>query len=292
MKSWMAYAVAVIHLLARPVKALPRPSARPDESSAGLRSDSDNDGALGILLGGGVLFSAGLLGGASLRQAQINQLKRSYQRSERELDQSQALLKRLLQHRQGMQHQLERPRIMLKPHVNDMIREWKVPPEIAGDPVWMECIYEHLQTPVGGSSTSAWALGDAIVDCANYHGRPVSPHWFNNFHRDGAVRIARSEKRATAWAEREAHGWQARQAAPDKGWGHFRKQTGHKLDFETAPLAVAATGRVPHWASRLESTAQHLVAGAAASARRLPASYARWLHTEGPALKNEVLAAY
>ncbi|KAI9828503.1 MAG: hypothetical protein M1826_006040 [Phylliscum demangeonii] len=296
MKSWIAFAVVLVPLTT-PVWALPRPSpgAEGGSSTGGVQSYKIGeakgvDVSRGIVLLGGAAL--GVVGGVALRQPAINKLKQLKQLHEYDLQHNQFVIDRLRASKESMKQQLEQhlepPSILLRPHVHDQLLQWNIPQDIARDAVWMECIYGLTRTPEGGTSTSAWALGDAIVDCANIHRRSFDPRWFDLFHQDGIVRIARSARRASAWAESESRADEAIEAAGPEGLGHFRKQTGHSAEFSISPLA----GVVRPWSRRVGINAKHVLAALQASARHFPAYGSHLLQEEVRLLKKEAAVAF
>ncbi|KAI9812953.1 MAG: hypothetical protein M1826_002736 [Phylliscum demangeonii] len=226
MRTWIACAVAIAHL-SGPVWALPDPFP-PAEGSSAARPDADhgdrsaNGAHLSMV---DVELSERVLGGAARRPR-----------------------RRRIQPRQSRAEPAnppgsEPPDIMLTPAIGRPLRRWKVPGALAGDGVWMECIYEYLRVNLRSvrHHMRAWELADAIVDCGQHHGRRFDGRWFDGMREPGIAQVVRSPRRATAWAEHADvnHGEEVRQAvtAPT---GHFRD----RIDPSPSPFSVAGIARV------------------------------------------------
>ncbi|KAI9825491.1 MAG: hypothetical protein M1826_006987 [Phylliscum demangeonii] len=153
-------------------------------------------------------------------------------------------------------------------HVGEPAGEWVVPHEIESDAVWMECIYDYTRTGVRVIIVHAWDLAAAIVDCAKHHDRHVDALWLTDLHRDGGLKMTRPHGRMTGSGEKEGNGHQVREAAPQ----------GHGLLL--GPTRPGGT------------SARHMFAGVAASARHAPTHGEHGLAKEAPWLKREAASAY
>ncbi|KAI9832124.1 MAG: hypothetical protein M1826_002453 [Phylliscum demangeonii] len=311
MKSWIAYALAIVPLCL-PGSALPQPPPSPSPSppptpspAREISSTASRHRQQSVLLGGSSLLlgvGAGGLAGVAMRRRRINELRREIEQDTTQLQyhadndaRNAAEIERLREELIVIKQQVEPPDILIASARGEPSTKWDVPLAIARDAVWMECIYGYTEVLPGSEAVhvNAWKLADAIADCGRHHGHSINQAWFADMHKDGVALIARSRRRATAWAEGYGDGDAVRAAAPSPR-GHFGRSD---LQFATGAhpspprLAVA---RLPPWATRWETGAQHLAARLAATARHLrPAaveSSRRW-REEVPFLKREAATA-
>ncbi|KAI9834184.1 MAG: hypothetical protein M1826_005295 [Phylliscum demangeonii] len=271
MKTWIACAVAIVHLSA-PACALPGLAPRAEGSHAVLHdnANANNDRSVGGAHVGnanavrdGLLWVWSAVAGAGVQQWRINKLQSMVKHKD-------SLL--------GITVGSEPPLILLSPQNGMPFQKWEVPEVLARDAVWTECVYDYLGVKLGAPrhSAHAWAVADAITDCAKEHGRRIDPSWFDGMHETGTAYLTRSFRRATAWAENSNQGKEVRQAAPAHE-GHFRDQISQ----------FSISGMVPRWGKKLE----HTFAKLGASTHHLPA-YSRLLQKEAPLLKKEMMGEY
>ncbi|KAI9810154.1 MAG: hypothetical protein M1826_003740 [Phylliscum demangeonii] len=279
MKSWLACAVALVHLCA-PASTLPHPLPRAQGTNADLPNNDDRVpvSKAGAVLGGTALFGLGVAAGASVQRGHVQKLQQTN-------EQSQVKIQEMVQHRERMEQHLDPPDILIKSTFNDRLQQWEVPPKILADAVLMECIYEYLGARVGATLyTGTPQLANAISHCAFFHNVRSGETWYTKMSPTGEVQMRRSARRTTAWAEKEGRGKEVAKAAERGELGRLRFS-----QFSAQPLA--GLSRVPHWANQVEISAKRTFAAVAARARHLPAYYSHLMQKEGPLLKKDAAAA-
>ncbi|KAI9810156.1 MAG: hypothetical protein M1826_003742 [Phylliscum demangeonii] len=279
MKSWLPWAVAVVHLcgpasaLPHPMPSAPQPDPHPhlDHPASSTRHDylptaQQVRQAAGAVLrtGGSILLAASLAGAAVLRERQRDLQTRWEPRTgnwpRRNI--MQELMQEWDRHRASSSSEPATVRIQAE--------RWEAPAPLLADAVMMECVYEYVGAAVGGTlTTGTVTLGDAIEDCARYHHRRIDASWFTGLGGPNVgVQLQRRARRATAWAEKEA-------------LGRFAAKAANRPKPEQFEVVR------PSWANRVEIGAERNMAKLGASVRHVPAYYAHLARKEGPVLRKE-----